>query len=57
MPTRYSLDIEDLKNVISEETFEEGSSQREQAKAAIKKSFQEKHQSGKNEWFFTQLRF
>lgn len=57
MPTRYSLDVDSLKNVITEETFEEGSSQREQAKAALKKAFEEKNQAGKNSWFFTQLRF
>ena len=31
-------------------------SQREDAKKAIKKLFEERYQSGKNRWFFTPLR-
>ena len=41
LPTRYTLDIE---------TFEE-------AKKAIRKTFEERHKAGKNRWFFTKLRF
>ncbi|KAF8542835.1 ribosomal L27e protein family-domain-containing protein [Trichophaea hybrida] len=56
MPTRYTLEMETLKGVVTGETFKEPS-QREEAKKTIKKSFEEKYQSGKNKWFFTPLRF
>ncbi|KAK9474623.1 60S ribosomal protein eL27 [Dipodascopsis tothii] len=56
MPTRYTLDLESLKNVLSTETFKEPS-QREDAKKTIKKAFEERYQSGRNRWFFTKLRF
>lgn len=56
MPTRYSLELESLKTVVSTETFKEPS-QREEAKKEIKKAFEERHQAGKNQWFFTKLRF
>ena len=41
LPTRYALDIE---------TFEE-------AKKVIRKALEERHRAGKNQWFFTKLRF
>jgi large subunit ribosomal protein L27e len=56
MPTRYTLELENLKGVLSADTFKEVS-QREDAKKTIKKSFEERYQSGKNRWFFTPLRF
>ncbi|KAI5817722.1 ribosomal L27e protein family-domain-containing protein [Pyronema omphalodes] len=56
MPTRYTLEMENLKGVISQDTFKEPT-QREDAKKTIKKSFEEKYQAGKNKWFFTPLRF
>ncbi|KAF5092643.1 hypothetical protein D0Z00_004482, partial [Geotrichum galactomycetum] len=28
-----------------------------EAKKTIKKAFEEKHQAGKNQWFFTKLNF
>jgi large subunit ribosomal protein L27e len=52
MPTRYTLDMEALKGVVTNETFNEPS-QREEAKKTIKKSFEEKYATGKNKWFFT----
>ena len=55
-PTRYALALEGLKGVVSNDTFKEVS-QREEAKKAIKKLFEERYQSGKNRWFFTPLRF
>ena len=55
-PTRYALELEGLKGVVSNDTFKEVS-QREEAKKAIKKLFEERYQSGKNRWFFTPLRF
>ncbi|KAL1953857.1 hypothetical protein VTO42DRAFT_2081 [Malbranchea cinnamomea] len=56
MPTRYTLELEGLKNVVSNETFKEVS-QREEAKKTVKKALEERYQSGKNRWFFTPLRF
>ncbi|KAI9810159.1 MAG: 60S ribosomal protein L27A [Phylliscum demangeonii] len=56
MPTRYTLDLEGLKGVISLETFKEVS-QREEAKKTVKKTLEERYSSGKNRWFFTPLRF
>ena len=55
-PTRYALELEGLKGVVSNDTFKEVS-QREEAKKVIKKLFEERYQSGKNRWFFTPLRF
>jgi large subunit ribosomal protein L27e len=52
MPTRYTLEIESLKGVLTGDTFAEPSA-REDAKKSIKKSFEEKYTSGKNKWFFT----
>ncbi|KAJ2955411.1 hypothetical protein NQZ79_g8588 [Umbelopsis isabellina] len=56
MPTRYALELEQIKGTISSETFKEPS-QREEAKKTIKKLFEERHNSGKNKWFFSKLRF
>lgn len=52
MPTRYTLEIETLKNAVTSETFKEPT-QREEAKKAIKKTLEEKYNGGKNKWFFT----
>ncbi|KIX99838.1 uncharacterized protein Z520_04474 [Fonsecaea multimorphosa CBS 102226] len=56
MPTRYTLELEGLKSVISNDTFKEVS-QREDAKKNVKKALEERYLSGKNRWFFTPLRF
>ncbi|OQN99772.1 60S ribosomal protein L27-A [Cryoendolithus antarcticus] len=56
MPTRYTLELEGLKNVVTPDTFKEVS-QREDAKKTVKKTLEERYQSGKNRWFFTPLRF
>lgn len=55
MPTRYTLELEGLKGVISNDTFSEVS-QREEAKKTVKKTLEERYLSGKNKWFFTPLR-
>ena len=55
MPTRYTIELENLKGVVSADTFKEVS-QREEAKKTVKKTFDERYQSGKNRWFFTPLR-
>ena len=54
MPTRYTLDLEGLKGVVTNETFKEVS-QREEAKKTVKKTLEERYTSGKNRWFFTPL--
>ncbi|KAI8062876.1 ribosomal L27e protein family-domain-containing protein [Gongronella butleri] len=56
MPTRYALDLEQIKGTISADTFKEPT-QREEAKKVIKGLFQERYQTGKNKWFFNKLRF
>lgn len=55
MPTRYTLELEGLKGVVTNETFTEVS-QREEAKKTVKKAMEERYVSGKNRWFFTPLR-
>lgn len=54
MPTRYTLELEGLKGVLSNDTFKEVS-QREEAKKTVKKVLEERYTSGKNRWFFTPL--
>lgn len=47
MPTRYALELESLKGVISVDTFREPT-QRLEAKKEIRKAFEERYSSGKN---------
>ena len=47
MPTRYNLELEGLKGVLSNDTFKENSS-REEAKKNVKKAMEERYTSGKN---------
>ncbi len=54
MPTRYTLELEGLKGVVTNDTFKEVS-QREEAKKTVKKSLEERYTTGKNRWFFTPL--
>ena len=54
MPTRYTLELEGLKGVITNDTFKEVS-QREEAKKNVKKVLEDRYTSGKNRWFFTPL--
>lgn len=54
MPTRYTLELEGLKGVLSNDTFKEVSL-REEAKKTVKKTLEERYVSGKNRWFFTPL--
>lgn len=56
MPTRYTFDVESFKSVVTSDAVSEPS-QREEAKKVVKKAFEERHQSGKNKWFFTKLAF
>ncbi|KAK0499903.1 60S ribosomal protein L27 [Armillaria luteobubalina] len=55
-PTRYALELDGLKGVVSSDTFKEPS-QRQNSKKTIKKLFEDRYVSGKNKWFFTPLRF
>ncbi|EDR10425.1 60S ribosomal protein L27 [Laccaria bicolor S238N-H82] len=55
-PTRYALELEGLKGSVTVDTFKEPS-QREDAKKAVKKLFEERYTTGKNKWFFQALRF
>ena len=48
--------VESFKSVVTSESLEEPS-QREEAKKVVKKALEEKHQAGKNKWFFTKLHF
>ena len=54
MPTRYTMELEGLKGVVTNDTFKEVS-QREDAKKTVKKALEERYTSGKNRWFFTPL--
>ncbi|ORX74204.1 hypothetical protein DL89DRAFT_277109 [Linderina pennispora] len=56
MPTRYSLELEEIKAAVTAETFSEPS-QRTAAKKAVRNSLQQRYTAGKNKWFFTKLRF
>ncbi|KAK9459126.1 60S ribosomal protein eL27 [Lipomyces oligophaga] len=56
MPTRYTLDLDSIKDTVTADTFSEVS-QREDAKKVIKKAFEERYKSGRNKWFFTKLQF
>ncbi|KAH9993312.1 60S ribosomal protein L27 [Russula compacta] len=55
-PTRYSVELEGLKGVVSGESFKEPS-QREDSKKQVKKLLEERYTNGKNKWFFQPLRF
>jgi len=56
MPTRYTLELDQLKNLATSEILKE-KTQRVAAKKVVRESFEEKYNSGKNKWFFTKLRF
>ena len=56
LPTRYVLELDQLKGSVSNDTFKEPT-QREESKKAIKKAFEERYAKGNNRWFFTKLRF
>merc|ERR1711879_23850 len=56
MPTRYNLEVEELKSFVTADLLVDVS-QREERRKECKKILQEKLKSGKNMWFFTKLRF
>ena len=47
MPTRYAIELEGLKGIVSNDTFKEPT-QREQAKKDVKKLLEERYQNEKN---------
>jgi ribosomal protein L14E/L6E/L27E len=49
LPTRYMLELESIKGSVSNDTFKEPT-QREDAKKAIKKAFEERYAKGSNRW-------
>jgi large subunit ribosomal protein L27e len=54
-PTRYSVELEGLKGILSAESFKEPT-QREDSKKQVKKLLEDRYTSGKNKWFFQPLR-
>ncbi len=56
MPTRYTLELDEIKGVVNSDTFKEVSA-REEAKKNVKKFMETRYATGKNRWFFTPLRF
>lgn len=56
MPTRFTFNIESLKSVVTAENLLEPTQKRE-AKKAVKKVFEERHQAGECKWFFNKLAF
>ncbi|GMM35059.1 ribosomal 60S subunit protein L27A [Saccharomycopsis crataegensis] len=55
-PTRYTLDVENIKSIVTLDALNEPT-QKKEAKKVVKKAFEEKHQAGKNKWFFSKLNF
>ncbi|KAJ1986642.1 60S ribosomal protein L27B [Dimargaris cristalligena] len=56
MPTRYGLELEDLKDSVDATKLKDPS-QKQAAKKSLKASFEKRYTAGKNRWFFTKLRF
>ncbi|EJD01925.1 60s ribosomal protein l27 [Fomitiporia mediterranea MF3/22] len=55
-PTRYTLELEGLKGVVSAEALKEPS-QKVDSKKNAKKLFEERYVTGKNKWFFQAMQF
>ncbi|KAF8343090.1 60S ribosomal protein L27 [Cantharellus anzutake] len=55
-PTRYALELDGIKSLVAQDTFDEPT-QRKEAKKALAKVLGERYTAGKNRWFFTALRF
>lgn len=56
MPTRYSVDVNLDKSVISKDSIKDPALRRK-AKDEAKAKLEERYKSGKNRWFFQKLRF
>lgn len=63
MPTRYTLDVEGLKQVVDIQAFATPTTSAEMpegradSRKAVAKELQNRYNAGKNKWFFTPLRF
>lgn len=58
MPTRYSLQDVDLKQIVTAEIFDkENVTKKKEARKEARKVLQETFEAGKSKWFFTKLRF
>ncbi|KIO34804.1 hypothetical protein M407DRAFT_240586 [Tulasnella calospora MUT 4182] len=55
-PTRYALELEGIKGLVTTDTFKDPT-QRADAKKQVRKLLQERYFTGKNRWFFQKLRF
>ncbi|KAG8954484.1 hypothetical protein FRC04_011811 [Tulasnella sp. 424] len=55
-PTRYALELEGIKGLVTTDTFKDPT-QRVEAKKQVRKLLQERYFTGKNRWFFQKLRF
>ncbi|KAI8049208.1 ribosomal L27e protein family-domain-containing protein [Syncephalis plumigaleata] len=56
MPTRYTLELEQLKQIVNPEAIRDPS-QRIAAKKKVRAALTQRFHSGKNKWFFVKLRF
>merc|ERR1719345_589615 len=56
MPTRYSVDIPIDKTIVVKGCVKDAATKKE-ARAEIKKKFEERFKTGQNAWFFSKLRF
>lgn len=56
MPTRYAFDIDGHVPSVEHDTIQEPT-KRQAAREAISKCFQQRFDSGKNQWLFTKLSF
>ncbi len=54
MPTRFTMDI-DLRGVVNAASLEPA--RRRHTKRKVRTEFETRHRAGKNEWFFSKLRF
>lgn len=54
-PTRYALELEGIKGLVTTDTFKDPT-QRADAKKQVRKLLQERYFTGKNRWFFQKLR-
>lgn len=54
MPTRFKMDI-DLRGVVNASALEPA--RRRFAKRKVRTEFEARHRAGKNDWFFSKLRF
>jgi len=56
MPTRYSMELDELKGMVTVDAFKD-KSQRVAARKEVRKVLEQRYRNGKNKWFFNKLRF